>query len=60
MSPSAIAELESELDLITGLESWAPSLEPVDSMKLSVERREVLSIKSDFATMGGQRPRRAD
>ena len=60
MSPSAIVDLETELETITELNSWAPSFDAVDFSELSVERRDVLAIKSDFATMGGQRPRQMD
>lgn len=60
MSPSAIVDLETELETITGLNSWVPSFDAVDFSELSVEKRDVLAIKSDFATMGGQRPRQMD
>lgn len=60
MSSSAIDELEAELESIARLNSWEPCARAADAMDLSIATRDVLPIKSDFATMGGGRPRQMD
>ena len=57
MSPTAVYELESALAALDDFSGWDVVVPDTAEAAMTVERRDVIEITSEFSTLGGSRPR---